>query len=166
MATPEYYSLDGDVANGINPYRPGTDTIGGVAKEDDAQYLPDPDTMFTAKDFNQRGNLAVGLARVAPLARIYVKFSGGTPSVYAVLALGHLLVIGDFTVTDNGVGDVTISCPVTKIPGPIFCGGVFPQSATNASGNGVVTGTGDGIRIVTFNAAGAAADINFVVDWC
>jgi hypothetical protein len=166
MTTPAYYCLDGDVANGINPFRPGTDTIGGVAKEDDAQYLPDPDTMFTAADFNQRGHLAVGLAKVAPLARVYVKFSGGTPSVYAVLGMGSLLATGDFVLTDNGTGDTTVTCAVTHIPGPLFCGGVHPQTTSDIRGVGAVTGSGDGIRCVTRNSAGAATDTDFVVDWC
>jgi hypothetical protein len=51
-----------------------------------------------------------------PLARLFVTFSAGTPSITTLHTPSEVLVIGDFTVTDNAAGDTTISWVVTKMP--------------------------------------------------
>lgn len=165
MGTPNFFSLDGDVANGINPYRPGIDTVGGVGKLDDAQYPPDPETMFTAADFNQGNYLLVALAKVAPLARIYIQIVSGNPTVYAVVAMGNLLTTGDFTVTAAADGDFAVTCPATKIPGPLF-GVVHIQSTSDFRGTAARNSGGDGLEVRTRNSAGTLADVDCVVDWC
>lgn len=165
MDAPEYFTLDGDVANGVNPYRPSLTSFGGATKIDDQTYPPDPETMLTAAQENQKENALAGLSRIAPLARLYVKFSGGTPSLYAVLAFGSELQISDFTVTDSGTGTTSITCSATKIPGPAFPSGLTLLSSSDVRGSAVVNGGGDGIIVYTRNSAGTLADIDFVVDW-
>jgi hypothetical protein len=167
MATPEsYFCLNGDVANGINPFRPGVDTLGGVNKRNDDQYLPDPDTMFTGPDFNQHTYLLTGLARVVPLVRIYIKIVGGLPTVYAVMAIGTVLATTDFTVTPAADGNFAITCPATKLPPPIFGGGVHCQTTSDFRGVSAVNTGGDGLEVRTRNSAGTLADVDCIVDWC
>lgn len=91
------------------PHRPDLTELGGGAKENHAKRPPNPVTMATAEDFNQLTKQVEAFARVAPLARLWVRFNAGTPSVHSVQALGSAVVIGDFTVVDNGDGDTTIS---------------------------------------------------------
>ena len=165
MDAPDFFTLDGDVDNGINPYRPSLTTFGGATKLDDQTYPPDPETMLTAAQENQKESALAGLARIAPLARLYIKFSGGTPSLYAVLGFGSLLQTTDFTVTDSGTGVTTITCPATKIPGPTFPAGLTLLSSSDVRGSAVVNGGGNGLIVYTRNSAGTLADVDFTVDW-
>lgn len=91
------------------PHRPALNELGGGAKENSAQYPPDPVKHPTAEDDNQKSRQAEAFGRVAPLARLWVRIVAGTPAVYNVQALGNNVAIGSFTVTDNGVGDTIIS---------------------------------------------------------
>lgn len=166
MSSPSWLTYDGDVANGVNPRRPGIGDVGGAAKLDDQQYPPDPETMPTAADENQQERVLVGLARLAALATLYVKYSAGVPSVYAVIAPGTLLQASDFTVVDTATGTVTITCPATKIPPPTFFRGPWHQNSTGGSGSATITGAGDGFVIYLRNSTGALTDLDFVFDWC
>lgn len=156
-------TYDGDIANAISPFRPGIQDVGGGAKLDDADFTPDPVTMFTAADFNQMGLLLVALGKVTPAAIIVVT-NAGTPAVSAIRAAGSLLVSGDFTVIDHGAGDTEITCPSTKIMQPL-AGLGFSQAAGDFRVSGRVNGTNDGIRIETRNSAGTLADVNFIAFW-
>jgi len=164
MASPEFLTYVGDPDNGINPYRPGVNDVGGAEKENDQQDLPDPRTMLDARDWNELSKLTVAHGQVVAFARIYVKFSGGTPSIFAFLSVNTELLIGDFTVTDNGAGDTTIACPATKLPQPTFTGGPYIQQDGDFRGIAFVA-SATSIRVKTRNAGGSLADADFVVDW-
>jgi hypothetical protein len=90
------------------PHRPALSELGGATKENDPVFPPDPVIHPTAEEFNQLQKQAEAFGRVAPLARIWVTFSAGTPSIAAVQALGSAVVASSFTLVDNGAGDTTI----------------------------------------------------------
>lgn len=163
MTSPNFNTYDADPANGINPYRPSLNDVGGGQKQDDSQYLPDPVTMFTAADFNEIGQLCVAFGKVTPGALLFV-VNAGTPAITGLRAAGSLIVAGDFTVIDHGAGDTEITCPATKIMQPFAALG-FSQAAGDFRVSARVNGTNDGIRIETRNSAGTLTDMNFVAFW-
>lgn len=144
------------------PRRPGIDDVGGGAKQDDIFFPPDPVEMPTGADDNQHQNLHVRACGIVPAATVTVHFSGSTPSVFLVQALSLAVVSGTFTVTDLGVGITKLSWAANKFPARIadhraWATGGAIASATAETGTNFVT-------VRTGNAAGAAADIPFVVD--
>lgn len=163
MSGTEFLTVKGDVAgSGLNPYRPGVVDMGGTDKENDAKYVPSPNDP-DATEWNQMVGLLAALGMVAPAALIDVRFSGGTPSIFAIYALNEDIIAGDFTVTDVGTGITTLLCPATKLMDPRYGAG-FCQ----ATGNNRATAyrsTTQTLRIETYNAAGAAADVNFLAVW-
>lgn len=161
--SPTFLTFDGDTANGINPYRPGVNDVGGCAKLDDQNYPPDPITMPTAADFNEMGMLLVALCKVSGAALLYVSNSG-TPTITGLRAAGSLIQISDFTVTDNGPGDTTITCPSTKIVQPFACL-PFTQKAGDYRASGRLNGLGNGVRVETRNNAGTLSDADFFLIW-
>jgi hypothetical protein len=163
MSTPNFLVYNGSISDGVPPYRPGVDSVGGNQKLDDAEFPPDPVTMFTAADFNQHSGLLVALCKVTPAA-LFLVANAGTPSISGLRAAGSLLVIGDFTVIDRGIGDTEITCPASKIMQPFAAIG-FSQGAGDFRVSARVNGTNDGIRIETRNSGGALADMNFFAMW-
>jgi hypothetical protein len=89
-------------------HRPGVDELGGgsqknVTKPRNPLTVPDVDA------FNQLAQQIVAQATLAASARIQVEFVAGVPTVTVVTALNTLLVPADFTVTDNGLGDTSLT---------------------------------------------------------
>lgn len=91
------------------PHRPGLSELGGGAKENSLQFPPNPVKHPTAEDFNQMSLQHAAVGKVAPLAILFVTFSGGTPSIAACMAPGTDVVGGSFTVSDAGNGNTLIS---------------------------------------------------------
>ncbi len=162
--TPTYCSYDGSIADAVNPYRPGIDTVGGAAFVDDSQYPPDPNTQLTALVENQNEMLIVALGKVTPAALLTVSVSGGLASIVSVRAASSILIAGDFTVTYVGTGITEITCPATKLIQPFACFAAT-QVAGDFRASGRVNGTSDGIRVETRNSAGALVDCNFAAIW-
>lgn len=163
MSTPDFIVYNGSIAEGITPYRPGVDDVGGLSKLDDAEFPPDPVTMFTAADFNQHAGLLVALCKVTGAALLFVTNSG-TPSISGLRAANSLLSAGDFTVIDHGAGDTEITCPASKLMQPFAALG-FSQSAGDFRVSGRVNATSDGIRFETRNSGGSLADVSFLAIW-
>lgn len=90
------------------PHRAALAELGGGAKENSADFPPNPVKHPTAQEFNQFGKQHEAFNRMVPLARLFIRFSAGTPSVYAVQAPGSTVVTTDFTIVDNGNGDTTV----------------------------------------------------------
>ena len=162
--TPTYCSYDGSTVEGVNPYRPGIDTVGGAAFQDDSQFPPDPTEQLTALVENQNEMLIVALAKVTPAAVIYVKVVSGTPSIYGIRAASSILTSADFTVTDVAPGKTEISCPATKLIQPFACFAV-PQATGDFRASGYLNGTSTGIIVETRNSGGSLADCDFVAIW-
>ena len=148
------------------PLRPGIGDVGGGAKINDVLNPPDPQTMPTAEDANQTAKQLVALGSVAAMAIFEVTIAAGTPSITALTTVRTDKVVGDFTVTDNGVGDTSID----------WAAGTFPAKTTqpvisvfeDADHRGAVafntaSGGTRGVRCKTRDGAGALADRNFVV---
>jgi len=161
--TPDFLVYNGDPDNGINPYRPGIDDVGGDQKQDDADFPPDPVTMFTAADFNEHSQLLVALCKVTPATLLKVSNSG-TPAITGVRAANSLLLSTDFDVTDHGAGDTEISCPASKLMQP-FAALVFSQAAEDFRTSARINATNNGIRIETRNSSGTLVDVDFVALW-
>jgi len=163
MPSPDFLTYDGDVANGINPYRPGIDDVGGGQKLNDQNEPPDPITMLDARDFNEMSFLLVAHGKVTPAAIVLVT-NAGTPAIAGVRAAGSQIVSADFTVIHHATGDVEITCPQTKIIPPWAAFG-FSQAIGDWRVSGRINATNDGIRLETRNSAGTLADVNFVAFW-
>lgn len=161
---PTYCSYDGSIAASVNPYRPGIDTVGGAAFQDDSQYPPDPNTQLTALAENQNEMLMVALSKVTAAAVVYVKFAAGTPSIFGLRAASSILLPADITVTDLGTGFTDLSCSATKLIQPFACVPV-PQATGDFRASGYVNSTSNGIRIETRNSAGTLTDCDFVAFW-
>ncbi|MBA2687506.1 MAG: hypothetical protein H0U64_05350 [Gemmatimonadaceae bacterium] len=161
MSAPAYLTWRGDVANGINPYRPAVSDFGGVDKLNDAAYPPSPNEP-SAEEWNQIVGQLAAFAQVLPAARIDVRFSAGVPSVFAVYSANSDLVVGDVTCTDTGTGIVTLSILASKLPDPRW-GNAVPQATGNNTGLAFRNGA-QSLRC-EIRTAGTLADVNFLADW-
>jgi len=161
--TPTYCSYDGSITDGVNPFRPGIDTVGGASFVDDAVYPPDPTTQLTARVENQNEMLLVALAKVTPVAIFSVQ-NAGTPSISGLRVASSILSSADFTVVDLAVGKTEIKCPATKMIQPL-AGLAFTQLTGDFRASAYVNGTSDGIIVETRNSGGALTDCNFVAIW-
>lgn len=105
------------------PRRPTLDDLNGGTLENDDGYPPAPGIDPDARAMNQSDRQVVAHAAVLPAAWVHVTFSGGTPSIAATGSLRQgaaALVPADFSVTDNGVGDVSITHAGGKLPPKTF----------------------------------------------
>lgn len=120
----EYSVFDGDQDENISPHRPTLGNLGGAEFANDPTIPPDPETFPTAETENQQENVLYGLAQGAFALGFQITFSSGTPSIAGWWTIGTRLELADFTVTDNGDGDTTISWPagylVPKSIGPLL----------------------------------------------
>lgn len=143
------------------PFRPGTADFNGCAKIDDAEFPPDAATMPSAIEYNKLCDLVIALGKVVSAGVISVGVAAGVYSVASFSAAGNGPVIGTFTVTKNGTGDVSITWPVNTFP-PAVCA---PEASLNHTVPAMITSYAitNGARVVMYNAAGAAADMPFTV---
>lgn len=161
MTTPTYLTWDGDPANGVTPRRPSTDDLGGDEKLDDDEYPPDEREHPTADGWNSKVKNGAAVGRVMPGCLVDVDFSAGAPFIARVSAASTLVVVGSFTVTNNGDGDTTIEWNQDLFP-PEVC----RPSALTLYGSGATALTGHierlptGVRVRTFDA-GTLTDIPF-----
>lgn len=163
MSAPNFLVYEGDPSNGINPYRPGINDVGGAAKIDDQNAPPDPVTMPTAAEWNEFSLLLVAFAKVTGAALLYVT-NAGTPAISGLRAASSIILTADFAIVDHGAGDTEITSPATKIMAPFACL-AFPQAAGDLRASARLNGTGNGIRVETRNAGGTLTDCDFVVMW-
>ena len=158
-----YNSWDGDSANGIDPHRPSVANVGDNDKENKPGQPNDPRYGYTAEALNQRSTQIAAIAKVTDAAIITVEFSSGTPVIVKAIGPSTAIVDGTpFTVTDNGTGDTSIEWTSSTFPpflrGPrVSIGGTTP-------GMPAVEEISNGVRVRTFNSAGAATDLPFTVD--
>lgn len=154
----------GDVANAINPYRPAVGDMGGADKINDAKYVPDADdpTAPNAEEWNQMVGQSAALAMMSAAAAFDVRFSTGTPSVYAVYSANPGLAIGDITVTDLGNGNVKLGIPATKLP-DVRWADARPQATGNHTGVAFRSAAQE--ITCEIRTAGTLADVNFVAVW-
>jgi hypothetical protein len=99
------------------PARPSLDDLGGDDFEDDPGAPPPKDGRMPYADeyCESKRNLA-GVNRVIHTAIVHVVFTGGTPSIANVRGMRSTLLPTDFTPTDNGAGDTTITWASSLLP--------------------------------------------------
>jgi hypothetical protein len=160
---PDYLTIQGDVANGQNPYRASAADMGGTDKENDAEAIPDPNDP-DAREWNQMVGQIAALIQVSPVAKIHVTFSGGVPSVFAVYSGNPDFIISDVTVVDVGTGITTLAVAADRLPDLRW-----GAAAVQATGNSRATAyrsAAQVLRVETYDAdAGTAADVDFIADW-
>lgn len=140
------------------PHRPTLDDFDGCQCLN-AVSPPDPVTMPTAPAWNTMGRTLAAYARVVPALVATVRFDAGTPSLESLSSCREGLAV---TVVDNGVGDTSITWDADAVPPPI----ADPMaSVTDATTDAHIRSypITNGVRIVTKNLAGAAADVRFSV---
>jgi hypothetical protein len=145
----------------VPPYRPTTTDFNGAQKIDDATDPPDAATMPNAAEANTTAGLFASLGRVVSLTTL--SLTVGTPYVIASLMCAvSAAVVGSFTVVKNGTGDVSITWPANFFGSAPTCS---PEASLNHTAPGMITAYAitNGVRIVMFNSAGAAADMPFTV---
>lgn len=145
----------------VPPRRTTTNDFNGCVKVDDQQYPPDPATMPSGAEYNTLCLLMVAVNRVMPAAVISVT-GGNPPTLAGFAAPGSSIVGGTFTLTRNGAGDVSITWPANTFPTPATA----PVVSTNAGAqsDADVVAITNGVRVRTYNAAGAATDLSFTVE--
>lgn len=158
----DYFVFDGDGDN--LPRRPGSDDVGGYAKEDDQAYPPDPVTMPTASDWNQIARLVLAFGRVCPVLVLSIDFDAGTPFVSGFAAASETLTADDITVTKTGTGVVRIAWPTDTLP-PLATQPIAGLTGTTNSATALVIldEANSRMDVKTFDAAGVALDAKFSV---
>lgn len=143
--------------------KPSLDDMGGAALEDDPDYPPPEDPKYvSAAALNQVEKQVAALARASRAVTLTVAYTAGTPSVVAIEAASATLTAADFTCTDNGTGDVTISWPTARLP-PRPVGPIGSPNAGAAGGMfDAVTLSATSIRC-RVGSGGVPADVRFTV---
>lgn len=141
------------------PRRPTSNDFNGIAKVDDLFEQPDPTTMPNAAEWNTVEYLILSIGRVMPVAVLTVA-NTGTPTLSSFLTAPTAPNNGTFTITHTATGNVLIAWPALTFPSSACA----PVACLNA-GPGMIhcVVEGNGIRVHTYNAAGAAADFGFTV---
>ncbi len=111
MTAAETYTYDD-----VPPRRPSLDDLGGADYENDPLAPPDHRTMPNAEATNEGARSLAGLNRVSPVAVLHVTFPAGAPAIQSVRGARTSIAPSDFTVTDNGVGDTSITWSANLLP--------------------------------------------------
>lgn len=157
MAAPAELTWDIDP-----PRRPSLDDVGGATLQDHASKPPDKATMPYADQLNQWAKQVERLAACIPVAILSIHFDTGTPSVKLFTAMRTTVEISDFTVTDNGNGDTTITWPANTFPTPV----TYPMVSINDDGHWlapVAFNVANGVQVKTYDSGAGATDADFTV---
>lgn len=147
----------------VPPNRPTEADFGGTAKEDDAVYPPNPVTMATAADWNEKVRMMAAAWRLLPVAVIPVTIVAGAPTIGTPQCGNDALTGASFTPVDNGPGDTTISWAANTFPAA-----TIPPIAVNNATSGfwlapLAIAGANSVQVQTANAASALADADFTV---
>ena len=172
MTAPETYTWDLETADG-GPRRASLEDVGSGVLLDDQKYPPTKSgDMPYADMLNQWQNQLAGVNKVIPSVKVYVRFTGGTPAIAAVTAMGNNIDVTTFNVQDLGAGDTRVSWPGDR-PIPPFL--TPPEAKLSYRSGGpaltamcapVVEQEATGARVRTWDHSGAATDCDFTLDFC
>jgi len=148
-------------------HRPGTSDFNGAAFQDDPDDAPDPATQANAALVNTICLALVSLGKVAPNARISVRYASGAPVLDSFSAAPSGPTSSTWTIgrTSGGAssGDVTIGWPAGTLPPaagqPTACVNV---AGAPAAWNISCANVTNGVRVITA-VSGAATDLPFTV---
>ena len=144
------------------PIRPGeADIIDG---EKTNKTVAVPPNMPSAQEFMQMARQIVALAGMAPVAILSIEFTAGAPVIANFKSMRQDLLVGDFTLADNGAGDTSITWAAGKFPARI----AKPVASLNIEGSAAdhhisAYNITNGVRIRTNLGAGTGADDPFTV---
>jgi len=161
MTAPDTLTWDLAAADG-GPRRPSLEDVGGATHEDDAVFPPDPATMPYAAELNQWAMQVAAFGKVVPSLILSVEFAGGAPAVVVASSPRSSVALGDFTVTDNGTGDTTITWPANTFPPEVTRPEVSINQDIGEMVGATVTAVANGVRVRTYRSAGAY-DLAFTV---
>lgn len=142
------------------PRRPTIGDLDGGQLVDDPEFPPDPGDP-SAGAANQRDMLLVAQQGMAEHTKLYITFSGGTPTKTGIRSLRDDLTTADFTVTDNGAGDTSITHTGGKLPAD-----AWPAESKVVGNSGDAT---DNVELITngwrvrTRVGGTLADVPFVL---
>lgn len=98
----------------LTPRRADVEDLGGEENKDD-----DPAPMVGIEPAgsvtNEQNRHIAGLERVGTIARLWVQFVGGTPTIVKVAAMGRRVVTTTFTVSHPSTGVVDIFWPAAAL---------------------------------------------------
>ena len=146
------------------PRRPSLSDVGNATLIDHASEPPSKATMPYADQLNQWAKQVERLAAMTAGVGLSVTFSAGVPSVSQFIAMRTTTVIGNFTVTDNGTGDTTITWPANTFP-PSALGPAPALNDTTVGGGITASLVANGVRVITWTGAATPADRPFTVLW-
>lgn len=144
------------------PLRPGeSDVLTGVKSNGTPTV---PTHIPSAEEFMQMARLLVAAMRMVPIARISVEFTAGTPAIQSFVSIRGDATAADFTLTDNGAGDTSI----TVAAGRYTAGNTKATASLNDAVGGnpapSVESITNGVRVRTKNSLGVATDVAFTVE--
>lgn len=148
-------------------HRPGADDFNGAAFADDPDDAPDPATQASAALVNTICLTLLSLGKVAPNARVSVRYASGAPVIDSFTAAPSGPISSTFTPVRTsggaGSGDVTITWPAGTFP----TAAGQPSACVNVAGapaawNVSATNVTNGVRVITA-VAGTATDLPFTV---
>jgi len=145
------------------PHRPGESDLLNGTKTNATPVVPPH--MPAAEEFTQFARQLEQLAKMSPIIRISIAFSGSTPSINSVVCVRNDILSANFTVTDNGVGDTSITWPASTFP----ASNTQPMATLNGGAVGAhaapdVVAISNGVRVRTFDVDTSAADVPFTVE--
>ncbi len=112
--TIDWFSFDGD--GGSNgPRRPSLDDLGGDQKINKTATPPGV-TGPSAEEWNERTRLVQAMAGICPVLAGTIDFVAGAPVWVKFWCINTTVAKEDVTLSDNGVGDTTITYPEGKLP--------------------------------------------------
>jgi hypothetical protein len=144
------------------PRRPSLADVGGAKLEDDTKRPPNRSKHPYANQLNQWAKQIAAMGQVVPSLILSVEITAGAPAVVAFACPRGDLEIGDFTVTDNGTGDTTITWPADTLPPELTRPELTINQDTGALVGGTAVSVTNGVRVRTYNASGAL-NLHFTV---
>jgi hypothetical protein len=144
------------------PRRPSLADVGGATLEDDTEFPPNPAKHPYANQLNQWAKQIAAMGGVVPSLVLSVEITAGAPAVVAFSCPRDDLEISDFTETDNGTGDTTITWPADTFPPELARPTVTINQDTGALVGGTVVSVTNGVRVRTYDGSGAE-DLHFTV---
>ena len=143
------------------PIRPGIADIRDGVKSNSTATVPPH--MPNAAEHNQTAGLLEAHGQVVPMFVMSVEFSAGAPVAHSLGCARTDKVVGDFTLTDNGAGDTSITVAASTFP----AAKTKPMASLNGTAAGFIAAdpATNGVRVRTWNSAGVATDLPFTVSF-
>jgi hypothetical protein len=162
MSAPDYLTWTGDPDNGVNPYQPSVGDMGGIDKQNDAEYPPEPGDP-EASEWIQIVKQLAALSGMVPRAVLDIRFTAGVPAVFDIIScVNPDLQKTDIGCADTATGKVTITIPATLLP-DVRWGDARPQVTGDNTGLGYRTAAQT--LVCEVRTGGALADVNFIAVW-